>query len=71
MLVVDPLPIWTWVAVANRVPLITMEVPTGPDDGVTEVINGTPATTVLVIAFEVAVVGLAQVALLVNTQVTA
>jgi hypothetical protein len=69
--VVVPLPICTCVAEDNLVPRITIGVPTVPFEGVTEVITGTPATTVLVIAFEVAVVGLAQVALLVNTQVTA
>ena len=49
---------------------MTIAVPTGPEEGVTEVTIGIPAITFIVTLFEVAVAGLAQVALLVRTQVT-
>ena len=65
-----PDPICTEVAVANRTPLMVIEVPIDPEEGVTEVTDANPETTVMVILLEVAVVGLAHTALLVKTQVT-
>jgi hypothetical protein len=65
-----PDPICTEVAVANRTPFIVIDDPTEPDEGVTEVTEATPETTIIVILLDVAVVGLTHVALLVNTQVT-